>query len=91
MPTVMATRNDPPAVVFGMLGLLTLCGALLAGYTSVASERRSRLHPLAYAVIMAFGVYLILELEFPRRGLVQVEGADQVGQAIGAAGLSAHA
>jgi hypothetical protein len=75
---VMATRNHPPAVVFGMLGLLTLCGALLAGYTSAANKSRSRLHPLSYAVIMAFGVYLILELEFPRRGLVQVEGADRV-------------
>ena len=75
---VMAMRNHPPAVVFGMLGLLTLCGALLAGYTSAANKSRSRLHPLSYAVIMAFGVYLILELEFPRRGLVQVEGADRV-------------
>ena len=75
---VMATRNHPPAVVFGMLGLLTLCGALLAGYTSAANKSRSRLHPLSYAVIMAFGIYLVLELEFPRRGLVQVEGEDRV-------------
>jgi hypothetical protein len=33
---------------------------------------------LAFAGIMALAIYVILDLEFPRRGLIRIDGEDQV-------------
>jgi hypothetical protein len=35
-------------------------------------------HMLAFAAIMAVTVYVILDLEYPRLGLIRVDAADQV-------------
>ena len=36
------------------------------------------MHMLAFAVIMAVTVYVILDLEYPRLGLIRVDAVDQV-------------
>jgi hypothetical protein len=41
-------------------------------------ETRDWLHILAFAATMALALYVILELEFPRLGLVRVDAFDQV-------------
>jgi hypothetical protein len=42
------------------------------------SKTRSSLHVVGFAVILAVSAYLILDLEFPRFGLIRVEAADQL-------------
>jgi hypothetical protein len=51
---------------------------LLAGYAMAGSKAPSWIHMLVFALILAGTVYVILDLEFPRRGLIQVEAADQI-------------
>jgi hypothetical protein len=74
----MATQNHPPLVVFLLLGGLSLIGALLVGYGMSDNKDRSWLHTIAFAAIMSLAVYVIVDLEFPRLGLIRVDAADQV-------------
>jgi hypothetical protein len=74
----VATQMHPPEVVFYGLGLLVLATSLLAGYGMAGSKNRSWLHMVVYALIMASTLYVILDLEYPRFGLIRVDSADQV-------------
>lgn len=73
----MAGQTHPPMVIFGMLGGLALISALLAGYGMASGSTRSWLHMLGFATIMAVTVYVILDIEFPRLGLIRVDAFDQ--------------
>jgi hypothetical protein len=73
----MAAQIHPPMVIFGMLGGLALIGALLAGYGMAGSATRSWLHMLGFATVLAVAVYVILDIEFPRLGLIRVDAFDQ--------------
>jgi hypothetical protein len=74
----VARQAHPPTIIFLMLFLLVLASSLLAGYGMSAAKDRSWLHMLAFAVIMALAVYVILDIEFPRVGLVRIDSVDQV-------------
>jgi hypothetical protein len=74
----MAAQLHPPAVIFVMLGLLTLMSALLAGFAMSGSKARSWIHMFGFAAIMSITVYVILDLEFPRLGFIRVDATDQV-------------
>jgi hypothetical protein len=73
----MATQAHPPVVIYGMLIVLALASALLAGFGMAGSKSRSWLHILGFAGVMAVAVYVIIDLEFPRLGLIQVDTFDQ--------------
>jgi hypothetical protein len=73
-----ALRMHPPPVIFAMLVSLMLAGSLLAGYGMAASRTRSWLHILAFAATMSVAVYVILDFEFPRVGLIRLDAFDQV-------------
>src|ERR1039458_5003195 len=73
----MATLIHPPAIIFAMLGILALVCSLLAGY-GMAGKTRSWIHMLSFAAILTFAVYVILDLEYPRLGFIQVSAVDQV-------------
>jgi hypothetical protein len=74
----MAAKTHPPLVIFAMLVALTLISALLAGYSMAAAKTRSWIHMLGFAFVMAAAVYIILDLEYPRMGLIRLHSADQV-------------
>ena len=83
MIDITTTRTEtakihPPLIVFIMLGLLSLAGALLAGYGMAGGKSRSWSHTLGFAAVMAVTVYVIVDIEYPRFGLFQIVGADQV-------------
>jgi hypothetical protein len=73
----MAAQQHPPVAVFLMLGLLVLVSGLLAGYGMAKAERQSALHLFGFAAIMALSVYLILDIEYPRLGLVRIDSFDR--------------
>ena len=73
----MATQMHPPAVVFVMLFGLALAASLLAGYGMTGSKVRSWFHMLGFALVMATAVYVILDIEYPRLGLIRVDAFDQ--------------
>jgi hypothetical protein len=73
----MAARTHPPAVIYAMLGLLVLAGSLLAGYGPATGKTRDWFRPSAFALIMALAIYVILDFEFPRLGLIRLNAFDQ--------------
>jgi len=61
-----------------MLGTLVLAGALLAGYGMAGSKSRNWVHTSGFVVLRSVTVYLILDLEFPRMGLIRIIETDNM-------------
>ena len=74
----MATKMHPPAAIFAMLFALALAAALLAGYGMAGSKTRSWIHMVGFAAVMAGAVNVIVDIEYPRLGLIRVDSFDQV-------------
>jgi hypothetical protein len=73
-----AARMHPPEVIFWLLFVLGLGCSLMAGHGMAASKTRSWVHMVGFAAITAMTVYVILDMEFPRIGLIRVDAMDQV-------------
>jgi hypothetical protein len=71
-------RIHPPLIIFAMLGVLSLTASLLAGYGMAGGRLRSWIHILGFAAATAVTVYVIMDIEYPRFGLIRVDGADRV-------------
>jgi hypothetical protein len=74
----VASQTHPPAIIFWVLILMVLAGALLAGYGTAGSKRRGWLHTVGFAALMTVSIYVILDLEFPRFGLIRIDRFDQL-------------
>ena len=74
----MASHMHPPTIVFILLFGLGLGCSLLAGYGMTGSKSRNWFHMLGFAAIMAITVYVILDIEYPRLGLIRVDAVDEV-------------
>ena len=75
---VVATQVHPPLIVYEMLIALALASALLAGYQSAGEKDYDWVHKIGFAGIVAFTVYVILDIEYPRLGWVRLDAIDQV-------------
>lgn len=73
-----ATMMHPPLAIYAMLFVLALLSALFAGSAMAGGKRRSALHVIGFAVVMAASTYLIIDLKYPRFGLVRVDEIDQL-------------
>lgn len=73
----MAAQMHPPVIIFAMLFVLALVSALLTGYAMAGNKSRSWLHILCFALIISVTVYVILDLEYPRVGLIREAAFDQ--------------
>ncbi len=51
---------------------------MLIGYGMAGGRTRNWLHGIGFAVVMAAAVYVIVDIEYPRFGLIRVDAADQV-------------
>jgi len=74
---VTATVNHPPRVIYVLLVTLSLLGALLVGYGTSNNKDRSLLHQGIFALVTSLAIYVIIDLEYPRLGLIRVDVADQ--------------
>jgi len=74
----MATQTHPPLILFVLLFGLALLGALLAGHAMAGSKERDWMHMATFALALAGAVYVILDSEYPRLGLIRVDAFDQV-------------
>ncbi|MBM4126357.1 MAG: DUF4239 domain-containing protein [Nitrospira sp.] len=73
-----AMQNHPPHVVFVLLAALSLTSALLAGHVMCRTTVRSWFYMLLFAGAMSVTFFVILDLEYPRFGLIRIDEADQV-------------
>ena len=74
----MAAQAHPPVVVFLMLGVMAFAASFLAGHGMSLSKTRSWVHSLGFAGILALTVFVIMDMEYPRVGLIRVDSFDQV-------------
>lgn len=73
----MITLLHPPQIVFWLMGSLVLVCSVFVGFRMGVGKRRSWFHILAYAALLTIFVYTIVDLEFPRLGMLQMKEFDQ--------------
>lgn len=71
-----ATMTHPPAVVFGILVVLAVACSLISGYSMGGNPNRNRVHITTFVLTMVLMVYVIVDLELPRIGLIDIASAD---------------
>lgn len=68
----------PPPVVFGLLLALSMFCAVLTGWSMGETPLRSRLHAFGFVLSLGLTLYLTVDMELPRYGLVTVARFDSV-------------
>lgn len=71
-----AEHTHPPWEIFAMLAALCLLGAFIGGY-AMGPSKRNWIHILTFSGALASAFYLIVDLEYPRFGLITVDDFDQ--------------
>jgi len=74
----MALQIHPPRIIYALLLGLGLICSLLAGFRMSSGQQRSWLHILGFTVLTVIIVYVMLDVEYPRAGLIRLESADQL-------------
>jgi hypothetical protein len=74
---VTASTNHPPVIIYLLLAALSLIGAMLVGYGTSPNKDRSLLHQGTFALVTALAIYVIVDLDYPRLGLIRVDAADR--------------
>jgi len=72
-----ARRIHPPKVIYVMLGLTALTASVFAGYGMAAASGRNWLYIVGVAAAIAIAGYVIIDLEYPRMGLIRVDEFDR--------------
>lgn len=72
-----AGQVHPPPMIFGLLGVLSLVCALLAGFGMAGGTGRNWVHIVAFAIVLTLTVYVIVDMEYPRMGFIRVDSFDQ--------------
>jgi hypothetical protein len=73
----LARRIHPPPLIYVMLVLAALAAALFAGYAMANTTTRNWLFHVGVAGVISTVVYIIAQIEYPRLGLVRVDGFDR--------------
>jgi hypothetical protein len=81
MIDITSTRQNafnmhPPEVVYWLLFVFSGGAALMAGYSMKAGPR-DWMYSIALALAVTLTVYTILDVEYPRRGLIRLQQLDQ--------------
>jgi hypothetical protein len=72
-----ATHLHPPLAVFVMIGVFALIASVFAGY-GMAGQARSWIHTVTFPAVLALSLFVIIDFEFPRLGLIRVDAADSL-------------
>jgi hypothetical protein len=72
-----ATQMHPPAIVWVMLGGLALVCSMLVGY-DLGGVARNWLHLFTFAFLFSLTLYVIVDMEYPRLGVIRVNAIDRV-------------
>ncbi len=73
----MAQLAHLPPLIIGLLLMLCGIGGVLSGYAMSAQGDRNILQLLVFALSISATVYVVLDLEFPRAGLISVTAMDR--------------
>jgi hypothetical protein len=73
----VALQMHQPTLVFVMLAISMVASALVAGF-DMESGTRSWPHVICFAVVVTIAYFVILDLEYPRLGLIRIDWMDEV-------------
>jgi hypothetical protein len=65
------------AIIIALLVTLAFLGAVLSGYTMALQGKRNAMRITVFAVAIAATIYVVLDLEFPRAGLINLTSIDR--------------
>jgi hypothetical protein len=75
---MVALRTHTPTVILGALIVLTLACSLLVGYGLAGGNPfATNFHMIGFALMMTVTIYVILDLDHPRVGLITLDYVDQ--------------
>lgn len=74
----IALRSHTPPMILGALVLLTLICSVFVGYGLAGGKPfATNLHMIGFALMMTLTIYVILDLDNPRVGLIRLDYVDQ--------------
>jgi hypothetical protein len=74
----VAANTHPPLLIFGLLFGLALACAVLTGHAMAKSTNLSLMHVVGFATVIAVTFYVILDMEYPRSGLIRLDTSNQL-------------
>jgi len=74
----VAAQTHLPWVIVSLLAVLPLICALLAGLDAATNPQRSWLRIIGFALMVSITVFVILDLDYPRVGLIRIDTFDRV-------------
>jgi hypothetical protein len=74
---LIALETHPPMPIYVVLVLLSMGSTLVAGFATGDTDKRSWLHTAVFAAALTLTVYVIVDLEFPRVGIIRIDRYDQ--------------
>jgi hypothetical protein len=72
----IALHTHVPALIFGLSICVALLSGLIAGYDMARRKSRSWFHGLLYAVVISITIFTVIDLDYPRFGLIRLTAAD---------------
>jgi len=68
----------PPKLLFVLLFVLALASALVAGHGMASSTTAPWLHMVTFTVVVAASIFMVLDLEYPRAGVIRINYIDDL-------------
>jgi hypothetical protein len=75
---LMGLRAHTPTIIVALLFVLALGCAMLAGFDMASAPARAWIHEVCFAAVVTLTVYIILDIEYPRIGLINLHAVDEV-------------
>lgn len=72
----IALHTHLPPLIFGLSICVALLSGLLAGYDMARRKSRNWFHGILYAVVIAITIFTVIDLDYPRFGLIRLTAAD---------------
>ncbi len=70
---LIAVQSHPPTIVFALLFTISLVAAWLVGFGMSNTPHPSYWHIAGFACLAALAFYVIIDIEYPRRGIVTLD------------------
>ena len=70
------TLVHPPIIIYFMIAGLAFVGAIFSGYALAGGHSKSWVHRMAFPAVTAVTLFVIVDIEYPRHGLIRVDAVD---------------
>lgn len=70
---MIVVQAHPPLLIYVLLAALALASAAISGFGMAKTAKPSYPHLIGLAIAAALAMYVILDIEFPRFGLVTLD------------------